>query len=185
LETIVLREPGEHPLPRGIAIPVPKPMGRPRIEYRFRVRSAEDAEVLRHRKLPVHSVTAERITELGYPIRFPTVLVAAGTMIPLIETHLRTIPFVSEDAARSPRDEDAIVAMLRIDMLGARAIWERNPGKLNATYLLGRLLQERLERRANLVRFFDVLPSLPRVGPAIGSAELNEKLSKNLAGTGF
>lgn len=174
---------GETRLPQ-VFVPAPEPRGRPRIEYRLRVACEKDIEVARRYDLPVHALTAEQVTNMGYPIDFPTRVVAARSFLPILETPLGTIPFVSEDAARSPRPGDVIVAMLRFDSIGARAIYDRNSERMDATYLLSRILEENAVRRANFVRFFDVLPSLPRVGEALGRAELERKLRKNPAGTG-
>jgi hypothetical protein len=179
LETVVLRESGEHPLPRGLAIPIPTPSHRPRNEYRFEVRSDEDVKTLNRHRLPIHLLTAKRVSELGYPVVFPSRVVIARSFRPLVETRLRVIPFVSTEAAASPRDEDAIIAMLRFDMLGARAIWEQNRDRLDPMYLLRRILEERVEGRAAFVRFSDVLGGLATSEDALERARLETKLRKH------
>ncbi len=184
LEPTLLRERGEHPLPKHIGVPIPSPRGRRRHEYRLRIISENDARTAQRHGLPLHPLTSQQVTDLGYPIRFPTRLVVAQSLLPLVETNLGTIPFISEMAARSPRPEDAAVAMLRFDMIGARALLDRNP-KWNRTYLTRRIWEEDLGRRATFVRFFDVLPSLLRVGESLGEGELHRKIRKNPAGSGF
>lgn len=181
LETTVLRERGEHPLPRNLAIPIPTPNHRPHTEYRFRVRSEADVRTLQRHRLPIHLLTAERVSELGYPMVFPSRAVIARSFRPSVEIDLGTIPFASIEAATLPRDEDAIVAMLRLDMIGARAIWDRNRERLNPTYLLRRILEEDLERRASFVRFSDVLPGIPPSESALESQRLDRKLRKHAA----
>jgi hypothetical protein len=181
LETTVVREPGEHPLPRNLAIPIPAPNHRPLTEYRFEVRSEADVRTLSRHRLPIHLLTAAKVSELGYPVSFPSQVVIARRFRPLVTTRLGTIPFVSSEAAASPRDEDAIVAMLRLDMLGARAIWDRNQDRLDPQYLLGRILEEKVERRAAFVRFSDVLPGIPTSSEALDPTRLESKLRKHPA----
>jgi hypothetical protein len=181
LETRVLREPGEHPLPRSLAIPIPTPNHRPWMEYRFEVRSEDDVETLNRHRLPIHLLTAERVSDLGYPIVFPSQAVIARSLRPLVETNLGVIPFVSTEAAALPRDEDAIVAMLRFDMVGARAIWDHNRERLDSLYLLRRILEEKVERRAAFVRFSDVLPGIPQSEGALDLNRLRSKLRKHPA----
>ncbi len=184
LEPRLIREGGEHPLPKRIAIPVPPPRGRPRYEYRLRIDSEDDAETAHRHDLPLHPLTSKQVTDLGYPIRFPTRLVVARSLVPLVETTLGTIPFASERAALLPRPEDTAVAMLRFDMIGARALVDRNP-KWNRTYLTRRIWEEDLGPRATFVRFFDVLPLVSKEGESMDRAALERKLRKNPAGTGF
>jgi hypothetical protein len=166
--------------------PVLRTRGRPQTQYRVRISSEQDVTVARHHAVPVHTLTAELITTMGYPVRFPPILVAARSVIPLIDTDFRTVlPFVSEDAAMDPRPEDAVVAMLRYDAFGARAIWERRTAVMDPHYLLSRLFQEHLEERATWVRFPDVLPGLkPKGRPLAGRESLARRLRKNRAGAG-
>ncbi len=179
LATVVHREPGEHPLPRALAVPIPTPNHRPPTEYRFRVRSEADVEALHRHRLPIHLLTAKKVTAMGYPIVFPSRAVIARTFRPLVETELATIPFVSAEAATSPRDEDVVVAMLRFDMIGARAIWDRNRERLNSDYLLRRILEEGAERRAAFVRFSDFLPGIAESADALDPERLSRKLRKH------
>lgn len=71
--------------------------------------------------------------------------------------------------------------MLRFDLIGARAIWDRSQDRLDETYLLRRILEEELERRASFVRFFDVLPGIPKTDFALDRARLERKLRKHAA----
>ncbi|MGB6442766.1 MAG: hypothetical protein WBF81_05675 [Thermoplasmata archaeon] len=178
LEPTLLRESGEHPLPEHIGIPVAQPRGRPRYEYRLRIDSEDAAETARRHDVPLHPLTSRRVTDLGYPITFPTRLVLAEAVSSLVDTTLGTIRFRSERAARSPRPEDTAVAMLRFDMIGARALLDRN-SKWDPRYLTQRIWEEGLGRRAAYVRFFDVLPLTPREGESIERSALERKLRKN------
>ncbi len=181
LETTVLRDPGEHPLPGGVAFPVPKTNHRPPTEYRFRVGSEKDVEAMNRHGLPIHLLTARRVSELGYPMVFPSMAVVARSFHPLVEMRLTTIPFVSIEAATSPKDEDTVVSMLQFDMIGARAIFDRNRERFDSTYVLRRILEERMERRASFVRFSDVLPGIPTSSDAIDRDALDRKIHKHPA----
>jgi hypothetical protein len=181
----LVREPTDRTLPTSVFIPAERPPHRPFARYeRIRIRSENDARAARRANLPLYVLSAEDVTALGYPVRFPPRLVVARSLEPIVESVLRTIPFVSEEAARSPRPEDSAIAMLRVDAIGARALVDRNP-TWNADYLTRRIWEERLDRRATFVRFFDVLPLAPRVGESIDRAALERKLRKNPPGTGF
>jgi hypothetical protein len=140
--------------------------------------------MVRRANLPVHLFTAKQVTDLGYPIRFPTRVVVARSLLPIVDSTLGTIPFASDQAATSPRPEDAAVAMLRFDMIGARALVDRNP-EWDPTYLTRRIWEENLAGRATYVRFFDILPLVPQMGEALDRTALERKLRKNPAGTGF
>jgi hypothetical protein len=181
LEVAAFRDPGEHPLPRSIAVPVPKSNHRPPTEYRFFARSDADVNALSRHRLPIHLLTAARVSDLGYPVVFPSQAVVAESFRPLLETTLQTIPFVSTEAARSPRVEDTIVALLRFDMLGARAIFDRNRERFDSTYLTRRILEENVERRAAFVRFSDVLPGIPPTSDSMNRDALDRKLAKHSA----
>ncbi|MGC2289366.1 MAG: hypothetical protein WA688_05860 [Thermoplasmata archaeon] len=181
----LVREPTDRALPASVFVPAERPPHRPLARYeKLRIRSEDDARTAQRVNLPLHLLTAANVTALGFPIRFPTRLVVARSVLPLVETALRTIPFASEEAARAPRPEDVAVAMLRVDAIAARALLDRNPA-WDPDYLTRRIWEERLDRRATLVRFFDVLPSAPRVGEPIPAADLARKLRKNPPGTGF
>jgi hypothetical protein len=180
----LVREPTDRALPQSVFVPAERPPHRPIARYeKVRIRSERDAEIARKAKLPVHLLTANRVTELGFPIRFPPRVIVAESILPIVETTFGTIPFASERAARSPRPEDVAIAMLRFDMIGARALVDRNPS-WDRAYLTRRIWEENLWRRATFVRFFDVLSLAPKEGKSLGRAELERKLRKNPAGTG-
>ncbi len=65
------------------------------------------------------------------------------------------------------------------ERLAARAVLERNRASLNPGYLLKRVLTENLEERASSVRFFDLVPAIPRVGPSLTRAAVEHQLRKN------
>jgi hypothetical protein len=179
LETAVFLEPGEHSLPSRVAIPVPKSNHRPRRAVRLQIRTPADAELLQRRNLPIHVLTEERINDLGYPIRLSPHAVVSTSLLSSLQSDIPTVPFHSETAARKPQDEDAVVALLRLDMIGARAVYDANRERFDPTYLLRRILEERAERRASFVRFSDVLPGIPETVDAIPRNSLEQKLAKH------
>jgi hypothetical protein len=181
----LVREPTDRSLPPSIFVPKERKAHRPPALYeRVVVRSEDDARIARKANVPLFPLTADRVTSLGYPIEFPPLLVVARSVLPLVESTLTTIPFASEEAARSPRPEDVAVAMLAFDRIGARALIDRNP-KWDRRYLTRRIWEENALRTATMVRLFDVLPYLPKDGDAPDRAALERKLRKNPAGSGF
>jgi len=181
----LVREPSDRTLPPSVFIHAKRPAHRPVARYeRIVIRSEQDAEAVRKANLPVRPFTAKWVTDLGYPIRFPSRLIVARSLVPILDTSLGVIPFASEEAVRAAHPEDAAVAMLRFDMVGARVLLDRNP-KWDKDYLTRRIWEENLGRRATFVRFFDVLSRVPREGRELGRVELARKLRKNPAGTGF
>lgn len=183
-DVTLVREPTDRTLDPEVFVRSARPFHRPVTRYdRVRIRSEKDVETARRAGVPIHLLLSERVSALGYPIRFPPRLVVPETFRPLVETVLPTLPFASERAARNPRPEDVAVAMLRVDMIGARALFDRNP-KWDRDYILRRVWEEGLERRAAFVRFFDVLPSIPKTDQAIGRKALAEKLRRTPASAG-
>jgi hypothetical protein len=181
----LVREPSDRTLSRSVFVLAERPPHRPVARYdRIVIRSERDAELVRKANLPICPFTAKWVTALGYPIRFPTRLIIARSLLPIVETNLGVIPFTSEEATRALRPEDSAIAMLRFDRIGARALLDRNP-RWDRNYLTRRVWEERLGRRATFVRFFDVLPHVPREGRELDAADLARKLRKNPPGTGF
>lgn len=160
--TILLRDPGEPPLPPAF-VPEAHPFHRPQTKYRLHIDSAGDVEAVRRRGLSISLFPPERSEALGYPLWFRPRVIVARDLLSAVETSLPTIPFVEGQAARDPTLEDYIVAMLRIDLLGARRIAYENRKKLDRTRLLKRVLQENLEGRAYRVRLDNFAPGLPKV----------------------
>jgi hypothetical protein len=120
-------------------------------------------ETVRRANLPI-SILDSRLSEaLGHPLSFTPALIAAKELLPILDTGFRTITFTEAEAARSPRIEDFIVAMLRIDTLGARRIARANATVLDPVRLLKRILAEGLEARASRVRLDEFAPGLPKV----------------------
>jgi hypothetical protein len=167
----------------AVFVPVSPARGRPRVEFRARVRSRADAEEARRANVPLFVLTREMVAGLGYPVNLPDLLLVAESIRGAIDSTLAVIPFVSEDAVRDPRVEDVIVALLRVNPLIARVLLERNRSDVQSEYLLKRVLVESVERLATRVRFQDVVPTIPVVGDALSQAAISHELARDLRPT--
>lgn len=103
----------------------------------------------------------DMVTMLGYPMKFPTILVVPGALRSVLESELPIVEFLSERAVTRPRIEDIMIAMLRFDSLAARALIRRNLDMVDKDYLAKRIYQEDLEEDATLVRLHEILPFRP------------------------
>lgn len=176
----LVHEPGTRRVPAGILVQERRPHHRPRALHRLRLRDARDVLSARRIHLPVSLLTSERVTALGYPIRFPPNLIVGQSLLPALDTSFPTIPFVDERAAGAPEIEDLIVALLSVDTLAARAVALRNRGLVDPIRLLCRVVREQEERRATLVRLQDVAPHIPSVGPPLPRQQLERQDRLNL-----
>ena len=168
----LLREPGEHPFPREMLAPSSKPRGRPRKEYRPRVRTAEDVERLRHHGVPAFLLTAERVTSLGYPVHFSPWLVLPKELSLKVASEFRVLPVRDAEALREPGVVELVSLLLRFDPLAARVVAQRNRDRLDRHELYRRVRNEGLERPATKVRLQDFAPAIPRVGEPLPREEL-------------
>jgi hypothetical protein len=168
----------EDPMP-SVFVREPRPRGRPPVRYRALITTPEGVETARKSGVPVYLLDPRVVTALGYPMDFHPELVVARSVLGVVDTSYRIIPFRSEEAVIRPRLEDIALALLSINRLAARAVLDRNRDNLDADYLLKRVLQEELSGRATTVRFFDVVPALPRVGRALPKDAIERQLRKN------
>ncbi|HLM69951.1 MAG TPA: hypothetical protein VK423_01015 [Thermoplasmata archaeon] len=172
LETTLFREAGEHPLPRAVAVPVPKPKGRPRVGYLPRVQSVEDVERWRRRGLPLALLTSDWVTQNGYPEKFRPLLFVYADLANQVQSRYRVVPVRDRDALREPGFEEFVTFLLKVDTLAARAVVLRNQGKYNPSELYRRVRNEGLERLATKVRLQEFVPGLPVVGEQLPEADL-------------
>jgi hypothetical protein len=177
-ETVLVRNPRERRLPHSLLEPERRENHRPRVRYRLAIRDATDAEKARTYGIPVYAIPDSVVTMLGYPMRFPTVLVVPRGMRNAIVTKLPVIEFVSDRAATHLRVEDVFVALLRFDVVAARALIQRNADWIDRDYLLKRIFQEDLEEEATRVRLQDFLP-LPPKGEPLPRKALERAASAN------
>ena len=168
----LLREPGEHPLPREMLIVPSTPRGRPRREYRPWVRTTGDVERLRRHGVPAFLLTSEWVTRSGYPVRFPPWLVLPRELAPKFTSDFRILPVRDDEALREPGVVELVTLLLRFDPLAARVVAQRNRHGLDRHELYRRVRNEGLERAATKVRLQDFAPAIPRVGEPLPREEL-------------
>lgn len=172
IEAALFREPRERPLPREMLLAPGRARGRPKLEYRPRIRSAEDVEQLRRRRVPVFLLTPERVTEAGYPVRFDPWLALPEELARKVVTSYRILPVKDGESLRDPGIEVLVTLLLRFDPLAARVVARRNRAHLDPLELYRRVRNEGLERSATKVRLQELSPALPRVGEPLPREEL-------------
>lgn len=168
----LLREPGEHPLPREMLVAPSRRRGRPRKEYRVRVRTTEDVDRLRRHKVPAFLLTAEWVTRSGYPVRFAPWLALPQELSSKVTSEYRILPVQDEEALREPGLVELVTLLLRFDPLAARVVAQRNRHRLDRFELYRRVRNEGLERSATKVRLQEFAPGIPRVGEPLPREEL-------------
>ena len=172
VESLLLREPGEHPLPAAMLAQVRRIRGRPRAQYRPRVRSAGDVERLRRHHLPAVLLTSEWVTKSGYPVTFRPWLVVPERIARQISSEFRTLPIKDEEALRDPGMVELVTFLLRFDPLAARVVATRNRAALDPNELYRRVRNEGVERPATKVRLQEFAPAIPLVGESLPPEEL-------------
>jgi hypothetical protein len=173
LETAVYREPGEHPLPREVAIPVAKPTHRPRTEYRLRVQSEDDVDTLRRRRLPLYLLTDERVRELGYLVHFPPRLYIPSEIADDVESPFRVFPYRDADALSSPGVPETVAMLLVSDPIGARVVLRLAVTRIPISEVYRRVVNAgpSVVEMATQMRLQDFVPSLPRIGTPMSAAD--------------
>lgn len=178
-ETLLVRSAEDRGLPSGLFRAQTHPSHRPRTFYHLVLHKAQDVDAARSLGVPVFAIRDSLVRMLGYPMRFPTMLLLPRHLRDAVETDMPIVEFLSERAVRDPQLEDIPVALLLFDVLAARAVAERNRDLLDTEYLLKRIIQEDLEEEATKVRFQDILPSLPTKGKPLPRAALERVLAGN------
>lgn len=173
-------------MPREMLVEAPRNRGRPRAEYRPRVRSAEDVDRLRRHGVPAVLLTPEWVTHSGYPVHFRPWLVVSEKLASRVTSDYRVLPVKDEDALRAPGLAELITFLLRFDPLAARVIAHRNRRRLDPNELYRRVRNEGLERPATKVRLQDFAPALPTEGTPLPRDELRwvERNNPTLPGAG-
>jgi len=179
LETTLIRSDKDKGIPTAILRTEAKKPHRPRNRYRLFIRDVNDAQIAKRKNLPVFPIRDEMVTMLGYPMKFPTIIVVPRAARSAIESHLPVVEFLSERAVYNPRIEDIMIAMLRFDLLAARALIHRNLDLLDARYLAKRIYQEDLEEDATRVRLHELVPFSP-VGEALPAQAIDKVDRANL-----
>jgi hypothetical protein len=166
----------------SVFIPIVPPKGRPRLRYRLRVNTADDVRVAGRAGIPLFWLDSTVVTMLGYPMEFPPRVVAARNVLPAVSSSRKVQEMESSEALLHPRWEDVTLMLLRFDPVAARAVLDRHRNSIDADYLVRRVVEERLLAPATFVRFFDIVPTVPRFGESILRSALERKLSSNRAG---
>jgi hypothetical protein len=174
-----VKGPGETAPAPAVFVPVPAANGRPKTQYRLRVGNAAQVEEARRARSPVYLLTGETVQALGYPLDMPPSLVVARSILPAVDTTYSVVPFVSEEAVSRPRFEDVAIALLAVDAVGSRIILESNRDEVDPEYLLRRVIEEQMIHLATSVRFQDLSPAIPRLGPSVPESFLARKIRKS------
>jgi len=169
---VLFREPGERPLPRKMIVPSARSRGRPRKDYRPRVRSAGDVELLRRHRVPALLLTPEWVTRSGYPVQFGPWLAIPERLVPNVSSDYRILPVRDEDSLREPGVVELVTLLLRFDVLAARVVASRNRARLDPNELYRRVRNEGLESAATKVRLQEFAPAIPVVGRRLPRGEL-------------
>ena len=172
LEARLLRDRRERALPRTMLAPSPRRRGRPRTEYRPRVRTPKDVEALRRHRVPAFLLTAEDVTRAGYPVAFRPWLVVPEALSGQFDSDFRTLPVRDEGALAEPGVVELVTFLLRFDPLAARVVASRNRATLDPNELYRRVRNEGLERPATKVRLQQFAPAIPREGASLPAEEL-------------
>lgn len=166
LDTTLVRSNTDRDIPTAILRAEARKPHRPRSRYRLVIRDADDAQIAKRENLPVFPIGDDMVTMLGYPMSFPTIIVVPRAARSAIQSDLPVVEFLSERAVSNPRIEDVMIAMLRFDLLAARALIHRNLDLVDKAYLTKRVYQEDLEEDATRVRLHELLSFSP-VGEAL------------------
>ncbi|MDE1821857.1 MAG: hypothetical protein KGJ23_12395 [Euryarchaeota archaeon] len=183
MNTLVSLHP-ERPLSlcaRAILVLEERPPHRPVSRYRLQLESQEDVDRARAEGFPVYLLTSRLVTMLGYPISFPSRLLVASVLTSAVSTPFARSEFLSSSALLRPGVEDIVVALLKFDVLAARAVFLRNRDLLDDRRMLKRILQEDVEEEATLVRLHEQLPFVPQ-GRMLDAAGLQRHDRSNLPG---
>jgi hypothetical protein len=172
VEASLYRDPGERPLPREMLSPPAKTRGRPKKEYRPRIRTPRDVDRLRRRRIPALLLTSEWVTKSGYPVRFQPWLALPEGLSTKVTSEYRILPVKDGEALRDPGIAELVTLLLRFDPLAARLVAKRNRRTLDPHELYRRIRNEGLERAATKVRLQEFAPALPVVGSPLPREEL-------------
>ncbi len=172
LEGRLFREPGERPLPAEMLASLPRQRGRPRSEYRPKVRSEADVRRLRRHRVPAVLLTAEWVSRSGYPVAFRPWLVVPERLSDQLASEYRVLPVKDEEALREPGVVELVTWLLRFDPLAARVVASRNRAHLDPHELYRRVRNEGVERPATKIRLQQFAPAIPRVGEPLPASEL-------------
>jgi hypothetical protein len=171
VELSLYREEGERALPSDLAVPVPKPMGRPRTEYRLRVRSEADVDRLRRHGVPLALLTPEALDQYGFSLSFRPRLLVPSSLRAVVDTRFPVLE-LRDEATTELTLEDLVVVMLKFRRLAARQLVRRNRTRLDRRRLTRRLVREDALDAASRVRLGDFVRGLPRTAEPLSRSDL-------------
>jgi hypothetical protein len=172
IEVTLVRSPGDRALSRSVFSPVGYTRHSPRKRYRVMLRSPADVKEAAKFGVCVSLFESKQVRDLGYPAEFPTRLLVAREVAEAVDSPFPHLVFTNGEAARKPRLEDVVVAMLFVDWLGARQLARKNAAGLDPTYFWKRVGEEHAEARAHRVRLDDFVPGSRPLASALGRADL-------------
>ena len=172
VESSLFREKGERTLPREMLSRSTRGRGRPRKEYRPRIRSVADVNRLRRHRVPAFLLTSEWVSRSGYPVQFRPWLALPESLSDKVASEFRVLPVKDAEALRDPGVEELVTLLLRFDLLAARVVAVRNRADLDPNELYRRIRNEGLERAATKVRLQEFTRALPVVGDSLPLEEL-------------
>lgn len=171
-EVTLVRSPGDRGLPPGVFVPVEYSAHAPRKRYRVVVNSSADARAAAKLGVPLALLESKFVRKMGYPADFPSRLLVARALAGAVDSRYKQLIFENARALEHLRPEDAVVAMLFVDWLGARHLVRVNRKTLDPEYLRKRVLEESAEARAYRVRLDDFVPGLPRTSEPLSREDL-------------
>lgn len=171
-EVTLVRSPGDRALPQGVFVPVEYSAHAPRKHYRVVVNSSADAKAASKFGVPLALLDSKYVREMGYPANFPSRLLVARSLVGAVDSRFKQLIFENAKALEHLRPEDAVVAMLFVDWLGARHLVRVNRKSLDPEYLRMRVIEESAEARAYRVRLDDYVPGLPKSGKPLNRHDL-------------
>jgi hypothetical protein len=184
VEAELLREPGEQ-LPAQVVAETRKGPGRPPTKYRVVVASEEDVAACRARHVPVDLLTAEWVTQAGYPTEFRPWLAVHESLASRVDSPYRMMKVRDPETLREHGVEQLLTLLLRYDKLAARVVAWRNRRVLKPAELYRHVKNEHLEVEAARVRLFEFSRDLPRIGSPLPAADLAAVQRNNPAPAGW
>jgi hypothetical protein len=165
-ETVLVRDRSDRSLSASVFVKSRPKRGGQTARFRLQLRNREDVETARKAGVPISLLEPTEIHSLGYPLSFkPRLLVAESIAGTIAESVYRPLRFADAESAIRPKIEDLVIAMLRIDPLGARRIVRMNRSRIDRKLLLKRILQEDAEAAASSVRLDEFVPALRETSP--------------------
>jgi hypothetical protein len=170
-----VRSDSDRRLPREILVPEAKASHRPVQRFRVRLDSKADVDKAAKAHVPVYLFDSEVVAKLGYSWSFKPKLLVSRELADAVESRFQKLVFHDGEALPNPTFEDLVVAMLKVNRLGARQMVRKNLGQLDRNRLLERVLVEKVLPLASRVRLDDFVPGLPVSGPALPRSELRRE----------